>query len=81
MLRWSGLDQDVAVDLDAIASGHGSVGVPFGDELLAFASAAAVLRGPTEKVRHLGEELLATKGVLHGEITLTRGEGTLNRWR
>ena len=41
----------------------------------------SVLRGPTEKVRHLGEELLATKGVLHGEITLTRGEGTLNRWR
>jgi CopG family nickel-responsive transcriptional regulator len=41
----------------------------------------SVLRGPTEQVRHLGEELLATKGVLHGEITLTRGEGTLNRWR
>jgi CopG family nickel-responsive transcriptional regulator len=41
----------------------------------------SVLRGPTHEVRHLGEELLATKGVLHGEITLTRGEGTLNRWR
>ncbi|HXG10315.1 MAG TPA: nickel-responsive transcriptional regulator NikR [Gemmataceae bacterium] len=41
----------------------------------------AVLRGPTEAVRHLGEELLATKGVLHGEITLTRGERTWNRWR
>jgi CopG family nickel-responsive transcriptional regulator len=40
-----------------------------------------VLRGPAAKVRHLGEELLATKGVLHGEVTLTSGEGTLNRWR
>lgn len=40
----------------------------------------SVLRGPTAKVRHLGEELLATKGVLHGEITLTRGEATLNRF-
>jgi CopG family nickel-responsive transcriptional regulator len=41
----------------------------------------AVLRGPATMVRHLGDELLATKGVLHGEITLTSGEGALNRWR
>ena len=40
-----------------------------------------VLRGPVEKVRHLGDELLATKGVLHGEVTLTSGEGAFNRWR
>jgi CopG family nickel-responsive transcriptional regulator len=40
-----------------------------------------VLRGPAEKVRHLGDELLATKGVLHGEVTLTSGEGAFNRWR
>ena len=40
-----------------------------------------VLRGPAEKVRHLGDELLATKGVLHGELSFTSGEGTLNRWR
>jgi CopG family nickel-responsive transcriptional regulator len=39
-----------------------------------------VLRGPTEKIRHLGDELLATKGVLHGEVLLTSGEGSLNRW-
>jgi len=25
--------------------------------------------------------LLATKGVLHGDVTLTGGEGALNRWR
>ncbi len=41
----------------------------------------SVLRGPAEKVRHLGDELLATKGVLHGELTLTSGEGAFNRWR
>ena len=38
-----------------------------------------VLRGPAAEVRHLGEELLATKGVLHGEITYTSGEGAFNR--
>ena len=41
----------------------------------------SVLRGPAAKVRHLGDELLATKGVLHGEVTLTSGEGAFNRWR
>lgn len=41
----------------------------------------SVLRGPGAEVRHLGDELLATKGVLHGEITYTTGEGALNRWR
>lgn len=41
----------------------------------------SVLRGPAAAVRHLGEELLATKGVLHGEITYTRGEAVFNRWR
>src|SRR3977135_4424282 len=29
----------------------------------------SVLRGPAHKVMHLGDELLATKGVLHGDIT------------
>ena len=41
----------------------------------------SVLRGASAEVKHLGEELLATKGVLHGEITLTSGEAALNRWR
>jgi CopG family nickel-responsive transcriptional regulator len=41
----------------------------------------SVLRGPAVQVRHLGEELLATKGVLHGEITFTSDEGAFNRWR
>src|SRR2546423_1113032 len=41
----------------------------------------SVLRGPAAKVRHLGDELLSTKGVLHGELTFTSGEGGFNRWR
>jgi CopG family nickel-responsive transcriptional regulator len=40
-----------------------------------------VLRGPSEEVKHLGEELVATKGVLHGEVTFTGSEGGFNRWR
>ena len=41
----------------------------------------SILRGAVHDVRHLGEELVATKGVLHGEITFTSGEAALNRWR
>lgn len=40
-----------------------------------------VLRGQAAQVRHLGDELLATKGVLHGEVILTSDETALNRWR
>jgi CopG family nickel-responsive transcriptional regulator len=40
----------------------------------------SVLRGPAAKVRHLGEELLATKGVLHGDVRFTSSEGGFNRW-
>jgi CopG family nickel-responsive transcriptional regulator len=41
----------------------------------------SVLRGPAASVMHLGEELLATKGVLHGDVTLTGAEAFLNQWR
>src|SRR6266478_342166 len=41
----------------------------------------SILRGPGEKVTHLGDELLATKGVLHGEITYTSDEDNLKRWQ
>jgi CopG family transcriptional regulator, nickel-responsive regulator len=40
----------------------------------------SVLRGPIHALRHLGEDLLATKGVLHGDLRFTSGEGSLNRW-
>lgn len=39
-----------------------------------------ILRGAAQEVRHLGDELLATKGVLHGEIMFTSDEGAFNRW-
>src|SRR5205823_14670310 len=41
----------------------------------------SVLRGPAAQVKHLGDELLATRGVLHGEMLFTGGEATLNLWR
>ena len=41
----------------------------------------SVLRGPGGAVTHLGDELLATKGVLHGEITYTSDEEAFNRWK
>jgi CopG family transcriptional regulator, nickel-responsive regulator len=41
----------------------------------------SVLRGSGKDVVHLGDELLATKGVLHGKITFTSSEGTFNQWR
>ena len=41
----------------------------------------SVLRGPAAEVKHLGDELLSTKGVLHGDMTFTSGESALNRWR
>ena len=41
----------------------------------------SILRGPGGEVTHLGDELLATRGVLHGEITYTSGEESLNRWK
>ena len=40
----------------------------------------SVLRGPAAEVRHLGEDLLATRGVLHGEILFAGAEAALNRW-
>src|SRR5712691_1253333 len=41
----------------------------------------SVLRGPATEVRHLGDELLATKGVLHGDLIFTSGEQEFNQWR
>jgi CopG family nickel-responsive transcriptional regulator len=40
----------------------------------------SILRGPAAEVRRLGEELLSVRGVLHGEITYTSGEGAFSRW-
>lgn len=40
----------------------------------------SVLRGPAAEVRHLGEELLSVRGVLHGDIAYTSGESAFSRW-
>jgi CopG family nickel-responsive transcriptional regulator len=40
-----------------------------------------ILRGRPREVKLLGDELISTKGVLHGEITFTSGEGSFNRWK
>jgi CopG family nickel-responsive transcriptional regulator len=40
----------------------------------------SVLRGPAGEVRHLGEELLSVRGVLHGEITYTSDDSVFSRW-
>ncbi len=39
-----------------------------------------ILRGPLKKVRHLGDELLAVRGVLHGKLSFTSGESAFNAW-
>ena len=39
-----------------------------------------VLRGPGGEITHLGDELLATKGVLHGDIIVTSGEQSFSAW-
>lgn len=39
-----------------------------------------VLRGAAAEVRHLGEEMLSIRGVLHGDITYTSGESAFSRW-
>src|SRR2546423_14726040 len=39
----------------------------------------SVLRGPADAVRHLGEELLSTRGVLHGKVLLTSSETGFNK--
>jgi CopG family nickel-responsive transcriptional regulator len=39
----------------------------------------SILRGPAHEVRHLGEELLATRGVLHGKVMLTSNETGFNK--
>jgi len=40
----------------------------------------SVLRGPAKEVRHLGEELLATRGVLHGDLQFAGDEEAFSRW-
>lgn len=38
-----------------------------------------ILRGKVRDIRHLGEELLSLRGVLHGKLMLTSGEKGFNK--
>jgi len=40
----------------------------------------SILRGPGKKLRHLADDLLATRGVLHGEVTFTSDEKAFKAW-
>lgn len=40
----------------------------------------SILRGPGKKLRHLADDLLATRGVLHGEVTFTSDEKAFKSW-
>jgi CopG family nickel-responsive transcriptional regulator len=40
----------------------------------------SVLRGPAPDIRRLGDELLATRGVLHGDLIFTSSEHHFSRW-
>ena len=40
----------------------------------------SILRGPGKKVRHLADDILATRGVLHGDVTFTGGEQAFRDW-
>ena len=62
MLSWSSQQSEEAVDLGAVAAGHGDVGLPFGSELLQFASAAARLAGDVSEMDEAREALVAIAG-------------------
>lgn len=40
----------------------------------------SILRGPGKEIRHLADDILATRGVLHGEVSFTSGEQTFRAW-
>ncbi len=62
MLSWSGQQGDAEVDLDAVAAGHGDVGIPLGGELLRFATATASLRGDVVEMAAARQALVAIAG-------------------
>ena len=40
----------------------------------------SILRGPGKKLRALADDILATRGVLHGDVTFTSGEQAFKAW-
>ncbi|MEK7425757.1 MAG: hypothetical protein AAB131_18185 [Actinomycetota bacterium] len=62
MLSWSGHENDTEIDLAAVAEGGGAVGLPLGDELLRFASAAADLAADGTEIRAARHALVDVGG-------------------
>jgi hypothetical protein len=66
MLSWSsndtGTTTGTSVDLGAVAAGSGAVGIPLGDELLRFASAAADLRDVSAEMGDARDALAEVAG-------------------
>lgn len=62
MLSWSGHQSDAEIDLVAVATGRGNVGIPLAGELLRFASAAAVLRGDNTEMGDARDALVTIAG-------------------
>jgi CopG family nickel-responsive transcriptional regulator len=40
----------------------------------------SILRGPGKKVRQLADDILTTRGVLHGEVSFTSGDQAFRNW-
>ena len=62
MLSWSGLQSDVEIDLVAVKRGRGDVGVPYAEELMRFADAAARLDSDLADMREARHALTSVAG-------------------
>ncbi|MGZ4700446.1 MAG: hypothetical protein ACXV3B_10630 [Ilumatobacteraceae bacterium] len=64
MLSWSSQQSETEVNLVALASGNGDIGLPYADELLNFATAAARLDDDLAEMNEARRALNAAAGEL-----------------
>ena len=62
MLSWSGQQSDIEIDLVAVQRGSGDVGVPYAEELMRFADAAARLDSDVAEVSEARDGLASAAG-------------------
>lgn len=62
MLSWSCRQSETEVHLAAIAAGHGDTGLPLGEELVRFATAAASVRGDRTEMDTARDALVSGGG-------------------
>ena len=62
MLSWSSQQSETEIDLAALARGSGDVGLPYAEELLQFATAAAKLDDDLTQMNDARRALLAVAG-------------------